>query len=514
MPLSLPYTYRETEDGLTLTILGDTVTGGLTLSKLDIFAHGAYIRVFYPPVHVLHLDLHDAIDPSSLRHTVEDGGSLLVVAVDKTPSSYGMWPSLLTEVESKAELAARREAFIDAASQAGAEKSAAAKREAAAAHRDAVQASLDEERAKRARVQERRQAEVDAAMQDVYALDQNDQPASTSASTSQSQSPSAGVTEAYPPVREKKVVTLSFSERAFPTPARASKVGEEEAYLESAKARAKAKAKGTTTALAADESGEHIADASAQWLKVKGDEFLLHGDVPSALNAYDRAIEIDPEFSLLFSNRSICQLRLSRFDACISDVNQALALGDPDAPSPFALVRRGTAYLRMGKLPRAAADYVHASSLLGPKGTPGLAQDTARLLWKLSTAYRDHAQSCLSSSPPFTQQAMASLQAASDLARNPQESAAIAASSAHMLLPIDPLLAAQFKIAALDALQNIQNIASPTPTQDQEDPSVPLPTSLTGAESDFLLPWSPSHIDAIRTLLIAIPPVPASPANP
>ncbi|KNC46940.1 uncharacterized protein AMSG_03373 [Thecamonas trahens ATCC 50062] len=424
MPLSLPYTYRETDDRLVVNVIPEGVVGKVEAGKVDVFCHGAYLKLFYPPHHVVHLDLHDAVEGDSLNVLVSQ--DLITLTVDKAPSARGEWPSLLCSSADRATLAARRAAFVDAAAEAAVEKAKAAKVAAARTSREAVAASVDVGRRKRELMAERKAAEEAAAMADVYSAAAAEAEAAAAAKVSQPSPVSraqalaarkarqAAAEASLPPVRATTEIEVGFSER----------VAQEEAIL-----------KRSTTALADDDGAggqANIADASAQWLKLKGDEFLLSADIPSALNAYDRAIEIDPNFALLFSNRAICQLRLSRFEACVSDASQALALAALHAPSaprsPLVLIRRGTALLRLGQLDAAADDYVEAAAAVAD---PVVAADTAKLLWRLTSSYRDHAAACLGAGRADT--AAASLDKAIGRARNPQEQVAVALGHIDML---------------------------------------------------------------------------------
>eukprot|EP00798_Chlamydomonas_sp_ICE-L_P002202 gene2202-33760_t len=69
-----------------------------------------------------------------------------------------------------------------------------------------------------------------------------------------------------------------------------------------------------------------ISDRQPVFLKDKGDGLYKQGNYRGAINAYTRAIELDNEVPLYWSNRAACQLQLEQWSDCISDCSQALDL--------------------------------------------------------------------------------------------------------------------------------------------------------------------------------------------
>ena len=50
-----------------------------------------------------------------------------------------------------------------------------------------------------------------------------------------------------------------------------------------------------------------------------------------AINAYTRALEIDPHLPAVWANRAACHLKLGSYDACIADCTHVLQLLKPAA---------------------------------------------------------------------------------------------------------------------------------------------------------------------------------------
>lgn len=84
------------------------------------------------------------------------------------------------------------------------------------------------------------------------------------------------------------------------------------------------------------------------------------GDHLKALADYDKAIDLDPNFSSAFYNRGMTYLALQNLPAAVSNFDQAIAL---DAEFVAAYYSRGMAYFDMGKIELARQDYNRSLSL-------------------------------------------------------------------------------------------------------------------------------------------------------
>lgn len=86
----------------------------------------------------------------------------------------------------------------------------------------------------------------------------------------------------------------------------------------------------------------------------RGYAYYEQGDFNKAIEAYTRALEIEPRFVEAYSNRGMAYYAQGRFDQAIVDYNQALGLSPRDAK---ARLNRGAVYHRLGQFDLAQADY-------------------------------------------------------------------------------------------------------------------------------------------------------------
>ena len=118
-----------------------------------------------------------------------------------------------------------------------------------------------------------------------------------------------------PAVRQKKDVTMEFSEKKFAhLPARESH-HKEAPYPKSKK-------------IEKNPTDVHIdiEDKDPLWLKDKGDHFYKRHDYMSAVNAYSKSIENDKTFLMSRLNRGTTFLRMRHFQACIDEMNDIFML--------------------------------------------------------------------------------------------------------------------------------------------------------------------------------------------
>jgi dyslexia susceptibility 1 candidate gene 1 protein len=202
-----------------------------------------------------------------------------------------------------------------------------------------------------------------------------------------------------PDPRENSTVKIEFTERFFPTPARESKLQEENDWLAKNGAHVgkrwgqkREKGKG-------DSDARDISERDPMWLKGKGDDFYRARDFQSAANAYTAAIAVDEDEPLIpaLSNRAACYLRLGKYHLCRADCTKVIECLPPVPKSAASgqmnprelrlaelgtrskiLVRRGAASCELGEYSSAVVDYEEAISILlldqeavtgGPAGT-------------------------------------------------------------------------------------------------------------------------------------------------
>ena len=189
-----------------------------------------------------------------------------------------------------------------------------------------------------------------------------------------------------PDPRETSTIKLGFTERFFPTPARESKLQEENDWLAKNGAHVgKRWGQKREDGNGKPSDARDISERDPMWLKGKGDDFYRSRDFQSAVNAYTAALAVDPDDPLLaaLSNRAACYLQLGKYDQCRVDCSRVIECL-PDVPNAAAsgqlnprdlrkaqlgtrsriLVRRGAASCELGEYSLAVVDYEEAISIL------------------------------------------------------------------------------------------------------------------------------------------------------
>lgn len=88
---------------------------------------------------------------------------------------------------------------------------------------------------------------------------------------------------------------------------------------------------------------------------------MRSGGHESALAAYDRAIELQPELAEAHINRGACLIHLSRPEDAIAALSKSIDLGTKHLPD--ALYNRAIAYERLGDIKPAYKDFKRAADL-------------------------------------------------------------------------------------------------------------------------------------------------------
>ena len=72
--------------------------------------------------------------------------------------------------------------------------------------------------------------------------------------------------------------------------------------------------------------GQEIDEKNPIWAKQRGDNFYNNKDYRSAINAYNKALDLDPTFHKVLINRGTAYMCLGEFDLALSDFNKAIDL--------------------------------------------------------------------------------------------------------------------------------------------------------------------------------------------
>ena len=103
---------------------------------------------------------------------------------------------------------------------------------------------------------------------------------------------------------------------------------------------------------------ERLFEAS-QWFE-KGYQHILNKEHDSAIEAYTKAIALDPNDALAYNNRGAAYANKGQYDRAIEDFNKAIALNPNLAQAYY---NRGAAYADKGQYDRAIEDYNKAIAL-------------------------------------------------------------------------------------------------------------------------------------------------------
>ncbi|EFN70080.1 Dyslexia susceptibility 1 candidate gene 1 protein-like protein [Camponotus floridanus] len=168
---------------------------------------------------------------------------------------------------------------------------------------------------------------------------------------------------AVPLPRTSGTINITFSERAFPTPARESSLVEEEQWLSK-----QAEARRKTGFVVEDLRPE---EQDPQWLKDKGDDFFKAGNYLAAISAYTHGIKISSEMTALYVNRSAAHYALGNYYRCIDDCSKVLELMEPKCESNRVSrarchARRGAALCKLSA-PQHGIPELEAALKLDPK---------------------------------------------------------------------------------------------------------------------------------------------------
>ena len=93
---------------------------------------------------------------------------------------------------------------------------------------------------------------------------------------------------------------------------------------------------------------------------VKGRELFLNKDYDSAIEQFNKVIEMDEKYVEAYSLRASCYSALKKNDEAVKDFSKAIEM-DPN--NRGAYLGRSSVYKAMGKLPQAKSDELKASKI-------------------------------------------------------------------------------------------------------------------------------------------------------
>ena len=123
----------------------------------------------------------------------------------------------------------------------------------------------------------------------------------------------------------------------------------EELKKQLAAARSEGERKAVETAVARNEQ----TFTAVQWFE-KGNEFANRRAFDSAIEAYTKAVTLDPRYARAYNNRGTVYADKGQYKTAVTDYDRAIAL---DANSAFAYNNRGIAYADTGRFEQALGDF-------------------------------------------------------------------------------------------------------------------------------------------------------------
>lgn len=367
MPIVPAHTLREQTS--THLLVSVTTTKGAS-TKPDLFTTDAFIRLSAHPC-LLELDLYGTVEPKTAVATQRGANTLELRLEKKPPNTH--WPSLTTDLP-KLERTRRRNASVDAAIAANAERASAATQRKWDDSRFALRQQMEHDRAVRSRIEEAKSAEKAAGAADLRDFAAAARaPAAAAAAVEPPHSPAA------PPPRRTGTVKIKFTPKLLPAPMRTKGTAADAAPTLDPLAPPELRA-------AAPEGD--LSQRDPAWLKARGDQYLRHRDYSSAESAYAHVLAqfgdkitgqaIDCVVGC-YSNRALCRLSMARGVDAAADCTAALAIvskarcvtdmpmsDEATARRQLRLTaRRASAHALAGRLRAATADLTRALALVG-----------------------------------------------------------------------------------------------------------------------------------------------------
>jgi lipoprotein NlpI len=113
-------------------------------------------------------------------------------------------------------------------------------------------------------------------------------------------------------------------------------------------------------------SGHETPENLARAFFNRGRAWTGKGEYDRAIQDFDQAVRLDPEYADAFNNRGVAYSGQGQFDRAIQDFDAAIRL---DANYAIAIYNRGLALRNLGREPEAARDFARAKGV-GPRLLP------------------------------------------------------------------------------------------------------------------------------------------------
>ena len=116
-------------------------------------------------------------------------------------------------------------------------------------------------------------------------------------------------------IRKDKTIKVNLTKKMIPTFAARESLAKEPPYPKSKK-----------YVPEKNYLGQEIDEKNPIWAKQRGDNFYNNKDYRSAINAYNTALDLDPNFHKVLINRGTSYMCLGEFDLALNDFNKAIDL--------------------------------------------------------------------------------------------------------------------------------------------------------------------------------------------
>ena len=327
-----------------------------------------YVKVSFGK-YLLNLDLLHSINDETVEALAKGDGTL-VLRMRKNEAdiaSRGIWPTLAIPngMYDKKALRMRRAEAIEERRTKEQQIREVAKEKKRGLERQVLQARVDTEAAQRARHEER-QAEERHAFFSSEAMPVSPTSSGSSASSAPTKAGIPGVRNA---AGGPTTVNVAFTPRLFPTPTRESKKEEEDSWIDRHQPewheRHQQGRQQKAEALPESNDIRAVSERDPMWLQAQGDKSCRAGDHGSAIQAYTAALQSQVSH-LVLGNRALCFLQVGRYQECVADCTEALAIlvanghHEDEAHAEGCLrlhVRRAAAFCQLEEYAKALTDY-------------------------------------------------------------------------------------------------------------------------------------------------------------